>query len=216
MKKLLAMMLMLLPMIAWGQEPDSIPNKDRLGALLLNMTDDNPLVQKYGDNYILVSPNNGKPEIMLLAKADDSNDGIGLLVVRNNQLDPFRTALNEIIEKSNEWILTAKENHINKLYRELPVKFPKLMFGWFYGKRLYGRKSVPIKFMFNLNGEMLKFDVHGTVVSAQNKYIQTDFSFSLNSLDEIKELIETISPTALDKIVEIYNNKVSQEDSLFH
>ena len=59
MKKLMAMMLMLLPMIAWGQEPDSIPNKDSLGALLLNMTDDNPLVQKYGDNYILVSPNNG-------------------------------------------------------------------------------------------------------------------------------------------------------------
>lgn len=214
MKKAIVMMLILLPMLVWGQDRNSLIGVAFLESVLTDSTQNNILVKRYGNHQLLISPNDKKADVLLLTNANDADYNTGIIVIYHKQLSEFRAQLMQLKAKSCTWNEIANSNGVNSLYKKIPVKFPKILFGWAKRGQLYGRKGVSLEFYYSIENDKKAIVLSDVVTSARNKYVSSRYNLHLSQAD-LNELIKLISEDSIQSILNHFKNEKLQKEKLF-
>lgn len=208
---LILLAILLLPLPASAVQSDSIAVLENTYGINI----DEELHQCFGDKYIDFSASKNKIDALVWVAATNSDNNYGLLLIYYKQMNDFWMALRETRSKWAEWIEVAQDNNIANVNKEIPVKFPKVIYGWSFNGRLYARKGVPIKFYFQYENGNTTLTSAFRVTSAKNRYVESTYTFTINSIEELDELIAIVEPDNLRKLIELKNNVDIRDNNLF-
>lgn len=141
-----------------------------------------------------------------------NHDNMNFLVDDKN-MDKFRSALTEARNKYAEWIEVAKKNNVTKLDKEMDISFPKGTICWTTSEArfCFGVAPKPRFLVKEGNYSFLLFSGR-KVTASDNEYIDEEAYWVFSSVSEVDELLELISPDALNKKKE----QQQQTEDLFH
>ena len=212
MKKLIAIVMMFFPFLSiFANQPDSTMVAEDVYGIDI----DKELHQCFGDKYIDFSVSKHKIDALIWVAATNSDNNNGLLLIYNKQMKDFWLALIQTRAKWAEWIKVAQDNDIANVKKEIPVRFPKVIYGWLFNGRLYARKGVPIKFYFQYENGNTTLRSEFKVISARNRYVGSTYTFRINSIEELDELVAIVEPDNLRKLVELKTSVDIRDNNLF-
>lgn len=194
MRKLIAIMMMLLPMLAWGQ---NIKQTETAYSETVKEIVNSYKMYSYENDYHGEDFNvcglplkNGDYAMWLFVKSPN----VTFFQIYAKGVSKLRDALIFAKDKFCEWDSVARTNNVKDFSKDLEIKFPKQLLCWFVGDRNYGRKNVPIKFVFKAdeNGDTSIVSSF-SVTSAKNPYISTEYSLAFSSPMDVQALIDALN-----------------------
>lgn len=140
----------------------------------------------------------------------DSSSKQASLILKNKEVPEFIEFLNSIKETYNKWTLTAKENKVSELDKNIEYKKLNYSGAFIYGKWNFDF-SVNLTTRFKIiNGKYLLIIDSDELQSSSNQYIKSDgFRIVFSSPQEIDELINGLN---VNLVTDFYNKKNGQED----
>jgi hypothetical protein len=140
----------------------------------------------------------------------DSSSKQASLILKNKDVPEFIEFLNSVKETYNKWTLTAKENKVSELDKNIEYKKLNYSGAFTYGKWNFDF-SVNLTTRFKvINDKYLLIIDSDELQSSSNQYIKSDgFRIVFSSAQEIDELISGLN---LNLVTDFYNKKNSQED----
>lgn len=140
----------------------------------------------------------------------DSSSKQASLILKNKDVPEFVEFLNSIKETFNKWTITAKENKVTELDKNIDYKKLNYSAAFVYGKWNFDF-SVNLTTRFKIiNGKYLLIIDSDELQSSSNQYIKSDgFRFVFSSAQEIDELINGLN---VKLVTDFYNKKNGQED----
>jgi hypothetical protein len=155
----------------------------------------------------------GKFTLWIDAYGLDALHKTGSLMVREKAYPDFLSALEKAKVKYDEWIVTAKDNNVTDLNKEMPIKCTVEAY-FMYGSDWHFQSFAPITFKFIVMD--FKDELYysclistGKLKSSTNEYMEIDgFMLSFDSSASISTFIEKISYA---KITDFFK-KPSEED----
>lgn len=193
MKKLIAIVMMLLPMLAWGQE---IKQTERAYSETVKELIKSFKMYEYENNYYSedfdvcgLPLKNGDYALWIFVQSPD----IAFFQINAKNVDKLRNALKLAKDKFCEWDSVARVNNVRDFSKDLEIKFPKQLLCWFVNNRPYGQKNVPVKFVFKVddNGNTNIISSF-SVGSAKNRFVSTEYSLAFSSPMDIQTLIDAL------------------------
>lgn len=132
------------------------------------------------------------------------------LILTNKDVPEFIEFLNSIKETYSKWSLTAVENKVGELDKNIEYKKLTYSAAFSYGKWNFDY-SVNLKTRFKIiNGKYLLIIDSDELQSSSNQYIKSDgFRFVFSSAQEIDELVKGLN---INLVTDFYNKKNSQDD----
>lgn len=140
----------------------------------------------------------------------DSSSKQASLILKNKDVPEFVEFLNSIKETFNKWTITAKENKVTELDKNIDYKKLNYSAAFVYGKWNFDF-SVNLTTRFKIiNGKYLLIIDSDELQSSSNQYIKSDgFRIVFSSVQEIDELINGLN---VNLVTDFYNKKNGQED----
>ena len=140
----------------------------------------------------------------------DTSSKQASLILKNKDVPEFINFLNSIKETYSKWSLTAKENKVTELDKNIEYKKLTYSAAFTYGKWNFDY-SVNLTTRFKIiNGKYLLIIDSDELQSSSNQYIKSDgFRYVFSSVQEIDELITGLN---VNLVTEFYNKKNSQDD----
>lgn len=140
----------------------------------------------------------------------DSSSKQASLILKNKDVPEFVEFLNSIKETFNKWTITAKENKVTELDKNIDYKKLNYSAAFVYGKWNFDF-SVNLTTRFKIiNGKYLLIIDSDELQSSSNQYIKSDgFRVVFSSAQEIDELINNLN---INLVTDFYNKKNGQED----
>lgn len=140
----------------------------------------------------------------------DTSSKQASLILKNKDVPEFIVFLNSIKETYSKWSLTAKENKVTELDKNIEYKKLTYSAAFTYGKWNFDY-SVNLTTRFKIiNGKYLLIIDSDELQSSSNQYIKSDgFRYVFSSVQEIDELITGLN---VNLVTEFYNKKNSQDD----
>ena len=132
------------------------------------------------------------------------------MILKNKDVPEFINFLNSIKETYSKWSLTAKENKVTELDKNIEYKKLTYSAAFTYGKWNFDY-SVNLTTRFKIiNGKYLLIIDSDELQSSSNQYIKSDgFRFVFSSAQEIDELITGLN---INLVTDFYNKKNSKDD----
>lgn len=133
------------------------------------------------------------------------------LIVREKNLDKFKSVINDAKLTYAKWKKTAEENDVSDLDKEIEIDKVNIECAFHYGGWNFDF-SVNLKARFKiLNGEyMLIVQNKNKLISSSNEYIDADgFLLAFSSEEEMDNFLKALS---LDDAKNYFNKKTSKED----
>ena len=132
------------------------------------------------------------------------------LILTNKDVPEFIEFLNSIKETYSKWSLTAVENKVSELDKNIEYKKLTYSAGFVYGKWNFDF-SVNLKTRFKIfNGKYLLIIDSDELQSSSNQYIKSDgFRFVFSSAQEIDELVKGLN---INFVTDFYNKNNSQDE----
>ena len=132
------------------------------------------------------------------------------MILTNKDVPDFVEFLNSIKETYSKWSLTAVENKVGELDKNIEYKKLTYSAAFSYGKWNFDY-SVNLKTRFKIiNGKYLLIIDSDELQSSSNQYIKSDgFRFVFSSAQEIDELVKGLN---INLVTDFYNKKNSQDD----
>lgn len=140
----------------------------------------------------------------------DSSSKLASLILKNKDVPEFVEFLKSIKETYSKWSLTAKENKVSELEKNIEYKKLNYSAAFIYGKWNFDF-SVNLTTRFKIiNGKYLLIVDSDELQSSSNQYIKSDgFRIVFSSAQEFDELINNLN---INLVTEFYNKKNGQED----
>jgi hypothetical protein len=140
----------------------------------------------------------------------DSSSKQASLILKNKDVPEFVEFLNSIKETFNKWTITAKENKVTELDKNIDYKKLNYSAAFVYGKWNFDF-SVNLTTRFKIiNGKYLLIIDSDELQSSSNQFIKSDgFRIVFSSTNEIDELINGLN---VNLVTDFYNKKNGQED----
>ena len=140
----------------------------------------------------------------------DTSSKQASLILKNKDVPEFINFLNSIKETYSKWSLTAKENKVSELDKNIEYKKLTYSAAFVYGKWNFDF-SVNLTTRFKIiNGKYLLIIDSDELQSSSNQYIKSDgFRFVFSSAQEIDELVTGLN---INLVTDFYNKKNSQDD----
>lgn len=132
------------------------------------------------------------------------------MILKNKDVPEFINFLNSIKETYSKWSLTAKENKVTELDKNIEYKKLTYSAAFTYGKWNFDY-SVNLTTRFKIiNGKYLLIIDSDELQSSSNQYIKSDgFRFVFSSAQEIEELVTGLN---INLVTDFYNKKNSKDD----
>ena len=119
------------------------------------------------------------------------------------------SSLKEVRDKYEEWYKVAEDNNITDMTKEIPVKMPSVTVCW-YGTKWYFAFNIRANFTFMILDSGKKIIVmHSKVTASSNRYIDQEFYWAFQSVDELDEFIKKLD---YPKFLEIVNEKANNAE----
>ena len=141
---------------------------------------------------------------MLLIEVPAGNASDAKLAVSKNDIPKFKKYLNEVLEKSMDWKLTAINNNVDDFDKIMPnLKSPDVRVFYHYGDKSCLSNNEPMRALFLY---MKKYQ-HASVslmldgVAFDNQYIQANVSLDFVYLEELANFINAIDLDAIERAV---------------
>ena len=131
-----------------------------------------------------------------------SLDGIAdspILSLDDDAYPLFKSNLDMVLEKYNEWSAVAKRNNVTELTKDIPTRKQTFTGVFQYGNDLYFDFSTRVEYEFRVmgSGDYVIIIRTGEMVASSNEYITCDDAvIVLSSASEIKKFIAAVN---LDK-----------------
>ena len=140
----------------------------------------------------------------------DTSSKQASLILKNKDVPEFINFLNSIKETYSKWSLTAKENKVTELDKNIEYKKLTYSAAFTYGKWNFDY-SVNLTTRFKIiNGKYLLIIDSDELQSSSNQYIKSDgFRFVFSSAQEIEELVTGLN---INLVTDFYNKKNSKDD----
>lgn len=140
----------------------------------------------------------------------DTSSKQASLILKNKDVPEFINFLNSIKETYSKWSLTAKENKVTELDKNIEYKKLTYSAAFTYGKWNFDY-SVNLTTRFKIiNGKYLLIIDSDELQSSSNQYIKSDgFRFVFSSAQEIEELVTGLN---INLVTDFYNEKNSKDD----
>lgn len=140
----------------------------------------------------------------------DTSSKQASLILKNKDVPEFINFLNSIKETYSKWSLTAKENNVTELDKNIEYKKLTYSAAFTYGKWNFDY-SVNLTTRFKIiNGKYLLIIDSDELQSSSNQYIKSDgFRFVFSSDQEIDELVTGLN---INLVTDFYNKKNSKDD----
>ena len=160
---------------------------------------------------ILLNPGeikNGKFSVYVFAESGDKRTPI-FLSVSSDKVDEFNNSLLQVRDKFKEWRQIARDNNVTDLTKEVDVKIPNVMIGW-YGTQWYFsyRNSIKALYMILDSGKDVII-IAKEATSSSNRYISETIYIAFSEPEEIDELVSQLN---LEKITSKLNNETNTLD----
>jgi hypothetical protein len=196
MKKILLCTILLFGLVGFGQE--KIGNYNSLFfSKNFDITASKPDAKGEFSYYIDCS-------------SKDSRSKQASLILKNKEVLEFIDFLNSIKETYSKWSLTAEENKVSELEKNIEYKKLNYSAAFTYGKWNFDF-SVNLTARFKIiNGKYLLIIDSDELQSSSNQYIKSDgFRIVFNSAQEFDELINNLN---VNLVTDFYNKKNGQEN----
>ena len=155
---------------------------------------------------------NNKIEVVYIGISTDHKSRPAYIIVKGEDLELFKTALELARDKFSEWKKVAKENNITEMSKEMSINFPKVTVAW-HGTKWWFSFGNKINFRFLIldDGEMV---AHWTskVTSSSNRYIEEYIYFAFANEEDLNGIINQLDGQRI--LNELFKNKNKSE--LFH
>ena len=155
---------------------------------------------------------NNKIEVVYIGISTDHKSRPAYIIVKGEDLELFKTALELARDKFSEWKKVAKENNITEMSKEMSINFPKVTVAW-HGTKWWFSFGNKINFRFLIldDGEMV---AHWTskVTSSSNRYIEEYIYFAFANEEDFNGIINQLDGQRI--LNELFKNKNKSE--LFH
>ena len=140
----------------------------------------------------------------------DSSSKQASLILKNKDVPEFVEFLNSIKETFNKWTITAKENKVTELDKNIDYKKLNYSAAFVYGKWNFDF-SVNLTTRYKIiNGKYLLIIDSDELQSSSNQYIKSDgLRIVFSSVQEIDELVNGLN---INLVTDFYNKKNSQDD----
>jgi hypothetical protein len=140
----------------------------------------------------------------------DSSSKQASLILKNKDVPEFIEFLNSIKDTFSKWIITAKENKVTELDKNIEYKKLNYSAAFEYGKWNFDF-SVNLTSRFKIiNGKYLLIIDSDELQSSSNQYIKSNgFRIVFSSAQEIDELVNGLN---INLVTDFYNKKNSQDD----
>ena len=175
-------------------------------------------VGEYTDSYVSKTfsieavEKNNKIEVVYIGISTDHKSRPAYIVVKGEDLELFKTALELARDKFIEWKKVAKENNITEMSKEMGINFPKVTVAWRGTKWWFSfGNKINFRFLILDDGEMV---AHWTskVTSSSNRYIEEYIYFAFTSEEDFNGIINQLDGQRI--LNELFKNKNKSE--LFH
>jgi hypothetical protein len=196
MKKLLLCTLLLSALVGFSQE--KIANYNSLFfSKNFDITASKPDAKEEFSYYIDCS-------------SKDTSSKQASLILKNKDVPEFINFLNSIKETYSKWSLTAKENKVTELDKNIEYKKLTYSAAFTYGKWNFDY-SVNLTTRFKIiNEKYLLIIDSDELQSSSNQYIKSDgFRLVFSSTQEIDELVSGLN---INLVTDFYNKKNSKDD----
>lgn len=196
MKKLLLCTLLLSALVGFSQE--KIANYNSLFfSKNFDITASKPDAKEEFSYYIDCS-------------SKDTSSKQASLILKNKDVPEFINFLNSIKETYSKWSLTAKENKVTELDKNIEYKKLTYSAAFTYGKWNFDY-SVNLTTRFKIiNDKYLLIIDSDELQSSSNQYIKSDgFRIVFSTLQEIDELVTGLN---INLVTDFYNKKNSKDD----
>lgn len=196
MKKVLAIIIALLPLITMGQV--------RVGDVAL----DGGKV-----STVYVDGKNGKLNwVGFTCPNDDIIEQI--VTIPDEEVKKFRTALNEAVIKTAEWDRKAEENKVKDYQHELPVEFPWVKYMWGVDKTFKSQNTFRLWY-YRKNNET-RLLIRTTVSKiADSMHNYKDFNMDFTDKEQLKQLIDLLSQEKINAALEQTKAKKEKQTPLW-
>ena len=135
--------------------------------------------------------NNKLKAVYIEVVAEDSKNA--LIVLKGENLESFKTALELCRDKFIEWSNIAKQNNITEMKKSFDIKFPTVDIGWYGSKWWFSLKKKPdFKFLILDSGKMLALWTP-KVTASSNRYIDERIYFVFESVEDFNSLISQLN-----------------------
>ena len=155
---------------------------------------------------------NNKIEVVYIGISTDHKSRPAYIIVKGEDLELFKTALELARDKFSEWKKVAKENNITEMSKEMSINFPKVTVAW-HGTKWWFSFGNKINFRFLIldDGKMV---AHWTskVTSSSNRYIEEYIYFAFANEEDFNGIINQLDGQRI--LNELFKNKNKSE--LFH
>lgn len=183
MKKVLAFIMVLLPMLACAQVVGTFSNR----------------LAKRNDLTVQLLKKDNKPYYVCFDA--QTKRGYGEVWVKYKDLAKFRQSLIDARSKYVEWSQVADANNVKNFRKDIPVKFPKPIYWWeIAGERFYddytGWKMTFSATKNNRFAFMLAETKH-----MQNRYITENYEIVFSCVEDFNSLIDLLDPAKVDAVV---------------
>jgi hypothetical protein len=196
MKKLLLCTLLLSALVGFSQEKIATYNS-LFFSKNFDITASKPDAKEEFSYYIDCS-------------SKDTSSKQASLILKNKDVPEFINFLNSIKETYSKWSLTAKENKVTELDKNIEYKKLTYSAAFTYGKWNFDY-SVNLTTRFKIiNGKYLLIIDSDELQSSSNQYIKSDgFRLVFSSAQEIDELVSGLN---INLVTDFYNKKNSKDD----
>ena len=155
---------------------------------------------------------NNKIEVVYIGISTDHKSRPAYIIVKGEDLELFKTALELARDKFSEWKKVAKENNITEMSKEMSINFPKVTVAWHGAKWWFSfGNKINFRFLILDDGEMV---AHWTskVTSSSNRYIEEYIYFAFANEEDFNGIINQLDGQRI--LNELFKNKNKSE--LFH
>ena len=151
---------------------------------------------------------NGKFSIYIYGQGERESDKI-FMSIDSDKVDEFNNSLLQVRDKFKEWRQIARDNNVTDLTKEVDVKIPNVMIGW-YGTQWYFsyRNSIKALYMILDSGKDVII-IAKEATSSSNRYISETIYIAFSEPEEIDELVSQLN---LEKITSKLNNETNTLD----
>ena len=183
MNKLLAFIMVLLPLAACAQTVGTFSNQQA----------------KRNDLRVELLKKDNKPTYVRFDA--QTKRGFGEVWIKYKDLAKFRQALIDARDKYVEWSQVADANNVKNFRKEIPVKFPKPIYWWeIAGERFYDDYT-GWKMLFSAT-ENFRFAFMLTETKhMKNRYITENFEIAFSCVEDFDSLINLLDPAKVDAVV---------------
>ena len=183
MNKVLAFIMVLLPILACAQTVGTFSNqhsnRDNLRVELLKK-DNKPYYVRFDAQ---------------------TKRGYGEVWIKYKDLAKFRQALIDARDKYVEWSQVADSNNVKNFRKYIPVKFPKPIYWWeIAGERFYDDYT-GWKMIFSASDNFRYAFMLCETKHMKNRYITENYEIVFSCVEDFNSLIDLLDPAKVDAVV---------------